>query len=79
MWEEAYLVNSWVQVFFMGSKKIIVIWPMNHLRKGTCTAHIFGNGYNQHATIHEKDKDILKIKAILKAKELGWDIKKVTP
>ena len=74
MWDKEYLVNSWVEVFYIGKKKVIVLWPKQHIRAGVCTAHIHGFKPSQHVTIHEEDYDVLKIKAILKAKEMGYKV-----
>ena len=75
VWGKEFLVNAWVEVFYIGKKKVIILWPRQHIRSGTCTAHIHGFKPSQHITIHDPDYEVLKIKAIMKAKEIGYDVK----
>ena len=74
MWSKEYLVSVWVEVFYIGEKKVIVLWPKQHIRSGVCTAHIHGFKPSQHVTIHEADYNVLRLKAILKAKEMGYKV-----
>lgn len=74
MWKKEFLVNAWVDTFFVSHYKAIVIWPKDSIRKNYFIAHIFPKNNRGTITIEEKDYEILKLKSILKAKEIGWKV-----
>ena len=41
MWKKEFLVNAWVDTFFVSHYKAIVIWPKDSIRKNYFIAHIF--------------------------------------
>ena len=74
MWKKEFLVNSWVDVLFVNKHKAIVIWPKGSIKRDFCISHIFPKNNREAITIEEKDYDILKLKSLLIAKDIGWKV-----
>jgi len=74
MWEKEYLVNAWVDVLIISKHKAIVLWPKGSIKNKFYIAHIFPKNNCSTITLECEDYDLLKLKAIIKAKEIGWDV-----
>ncbi len=74
MWKKEFLVNTWVDSFYVKEHKAIVAWPKGSIKKSCCVAHIFPKNNRETISVEEKDYDLLKLKAMLKARDIGWKI-----
>ena len=75
LWEREYLINAWVDAININETRWVVVAYPEEV-KGLGYQAVILNRVCGSTKIYNKDYEVLKLQAILKAKELGWKINK---